>query len=927
VSTKQDSVAIYKVRKTLSELSNIMGRGTELVTLYVPPKKPIHEVIGGLREEYGTASNIKSDTTRTHVQDALTKTMQRLKLYKSTPENGLVIFCGAIPGPGGPGNEVIQLFEIIPPKPVTTYLYRCVAPQTRILLDDGTEETINDLKGCWSQGGVLCFAKDTKSLSRARIADHIETKAGDRKTFRLTSESGRTIIATEDHPFFTPKGWVRLDALRSGDLVCVNPVSDFEPAVGDGSPFTSGTVSTILDEKTLRSLDFPSTNLELTMRRLKARGILPLDSSNPRLPTIARILGHLFSDGSFTHNIEIRNGREYSHFTVDLCVGTEADIAEITNDLTRLGVKAPRAFPVAYEINMDGRRSYLSHTFHMKVRNIAFCTLLRALGAPLGRKVKKGTTIPDWLMNAPHRIQREFLAAYMGGNGETPRMLGSNPASAIRLTFHWIEVMAGQGKKHARDLETLFANFGVRINSIEKTDGYVTKDGLKTCAIEIRFSSSEENFLNICHRIGYRYCGRKATQASFVGEYLRIKSILRERATSKMIHARGMKACGMTTAQISNSLGICSMTTSQWSNAKITQPITRLSHLPSFNSWRELATQNLPAPLLWESITSIEPVPQDRVMDLTIDGKDHNFFANGFLVHNCDDHFHLEILRDMLREEQKIGILAVDATEAGLGIVSGDDWKVVAEFTSGVSGKTRAGGQSARRYERLREMELTDYFNRLAKHCTEIFLDGHSVKGLIVGGPGPTKDDFLKQEYLDYRLQKNILGVIDTGYSGGEGVREIVEKSGKLLENVRVIEEKKMVQNFLKEVNEPNGLAIYGINDIIENMKKSAVQTVIIVDDNGLTYLRATCSKCANVREKIVSRSELVEAKQNFVSTPCPNCSSTEIEIYERDLIEYLADLSLESGAKVEVISGRTEDGMMLKNFGGVGAFLRYRTQ
>ncbi len=121
---KYDSVKLYKLKRILEELSNKSGRGTELVSLYVPPRKPIHEVVSTLREEYGTASNIKSDTTRNHVLDALTRTTQRLKLYNDTPENGLVIFCGALPT-NGVGSEVITLHEVVPPKPLQTFLYRC----------------------------------------------------------------------------------------------------------------------------------------------------------------------------------------------------------------------------------------------------------------------------------------------------------------------------------------------------------------------------------------------------------------------------------------------------------------------------------------------------------------------------------------------------------------------------------------------------------------------------------------------------------------------------------------------------------------------------------------------------------------------------------------------------------------------------------
>ena len=124
---KQDSVKLYKIRKTLEELSQKSGRGTELISLYVPQGKQLHEVITSLREEQGTADNIKSDLTRTHVVDSLSKVLQRLKMYKKTPERGLVMFCGALPPEaGGPlGSEVVTVYEIDPPKDLKTFLYRC----------------------------------------------------------------------------------------------------------------------------------------------------------------------------------------------------------------------------------------------------------------------------------------------------------------------------------------------------------------------------------------------------------------------------------------------------------------------------------------------------------------------------------------------------------------------------------------------------------------------------------------------------------------------------------------------------------------------------------------------------------------------------------------------------------------------------------
>ena len=123
--SKWDSVKRYKLTRMLNKLSSISGHGTELVTVYIPPRRPIFDVIAQLRNEAGTASNIKSDLTRTHVQDALSRTIEHLKLFKEPPDNGLVIFCGAVPTDKGFGNEKIELYSVIPPKPIQINLYRC----------------------------------------------------------------------------------------------------------------------------------------------------------------------------------------------------------------------------------------------------------------------------------------------------------------------------------------------------------------------------------------------------------------------------------------------------------------------------------------------------------------------------------------------------------------------------------------------------------------------------------------------------------------------------------------------------------------------------------------------------------------------------------------------------------------------------------
>lgn len=919
---KADSVRLYKIRKAISELSNKEGRGTELVSLYIPPRKPMHEVIAYLRDEWGTAGNIKSDTTRNHVQDALTKTMQRLKLYKETPENGLVIFSGALPT-NGPGSEVVRLNEIVPPKPISTFLYMCVSPDTRILLEDGTQKTIGALKSCWTNHRVVsCDAREKKLVSSS-IDNYLSIPVGGRKTYCLTVESGRKITATADHPFQTPRGWIRLEQLKPGDFVSVLPLADLDS--GRATHANSSSDRVIVGEESLRSLPFPPKNFRLAIRRLKKRGLLPLTQQNPKLPVIARLLGHIFSDGSLVHTVEGRRSGLYSYFTVDLCIGNKADEEELRADVAKLGYAMPDGREITYSMQVDGR-TYTARTRHLKLRDAAICSLLRALGAPVGGKVKNGARIPLWLTEALPTVQREFLAAYLGGDGTAPIISRRNPSSQMGVRFHRILQKKDEGLKLANDLSQLLANFGVVVNGISCTPSYTRKDGHETVEISVRFKLSEDNVLKVCHGIGFRYCTTKMLKANLVGEYLRIKSYARKEVNEKMIRAVEMRSQGLQIKQIGSLLVVTQRTAEQWTRQMVKNPNVATAGLPTFSEWVKAAKNGLAEPLLWEGVVSIEHVQIADVRDLTVANESHSFFANGFLVHNCDDHFHLEQLRDMLREEKVYGILSIDSTEAGLGILRGDRMDVEDVLTSGVSGKTRKGGQSARRYERLRDMELTYFYHRVAEHATRVFIDNNKVSGMIIGGPGPTKEDFLKTEYLHYQLRKNIIAVLDTSYSGREGVRDLVDKASDILHDVRLVEEKKLVQRFLFEVNKPGGLAVYGLPRIFEAISKASVEMVLVSDDVDTTSIRLTCKNCKTVQERVVPNQKRMQTMQEMISRPCEKCGSTDYETDETDVVDVLEERALQVGAKVEVISSGTEEGNMFKSFGGVGAFLRYRT-
>ncbi|RLI09212.1 peptide chain release factor 1, partial [Candidatus Bathyarchaeota archaeon] len=234
---------------------------------------------------------------------------------------------------------------------------------------------------------------------------------------------------------------------------------------------------------------------------------------------------------------------------------------------------------------------------------------------------------------------------------------------------------------------------------------------------------------------------------------------------------------------------------------------------------------------------------------------------------------------------------------------------------------------SSRRFERLREMHLNEYFTRVGRHMTEIFLNVPNLKGIIVGGPGPTKADFVKGKHIHYELKDKILTVVDTAYTGVEGVKEVVEKSKDFLRHVRFYEERKIVQDFLRHVGHDTGLATYGEREVIQALKNVNVRTLLLSEGVRRARVKLRCRDCSHKETRIVDLDELEAFEEGLGEMRCSSCGNGTYELVEKeDLIEALVKMADEAGADVEMISTLTEEGeMLLKSFGGIAAILKYR--
>jgi len=245
-------------------------------------------------------------------------------------------------------------------------------------------------------------------------------------------------------------------------------------------------------------------------------------------------------------------------------------------------------------------------------------------------------------------------------------------------------------------------------------------------------------------------------------------------------------------------------------------------------------------------------------------------------IYRCDKEFVLDILRDMLEAKEVYGLVVMDRRDANIALLKGKTIIPIVKTHSEVPGKFKAGGQSAQRFHRLIEGAAKEHYKKVADYIKEAFLNLEGLKGIIVGGPGPTKYDLVEGNFITNEVKKKIIAIKDLSYTGEFGLEELLEKSQDVLAQEDVTEEKKIVNRFLEMLATKRNMVAYGEADVINKLKMGVVDILLLSED----------------------------------------LSDEKIEEFEA--------AAKPVGSEIRIISTQTREGAQLRDLGKFAAILRY---
>jgi peptide chain release factor subunit 1 len=290
--------------------------------------------------------------------------------------------------------------------------------------------------------------------------------------------------------------------------------------------------------------------------------------------------------------------------------------------------------------------------------------------------------------------------------------------------------------------------------------------------------------------------------------------------------------------------------------------------------------------------------------------------------YHCDSDFLTEPLEEMLADKGLFGLIVLDRREANVGWLKGKRVEPVKSTTSMVPGKQRKGGQSQARFERLRLEAIDNFYQEVAEMANDLFVEKrHELDGVLVGGPSPTKDEFLDEGYLHHELRDKVLGKFDVAYTDESGLYDLVDAAADVLAEHEVMQDKVEMEEFFEELHDGD-LATYGFEPTRENLVMGSVDRLLISEDireDVVTY------ECPNGHEE----REVIERREETPDHDCSRCSETvpADEGEREDLIDHLMEIAEQRGTETKFISTDFEKGeQLLSAFGGIAGILRYNT-
>jgi len=488
---------------------------------------------------------------------------------------------------------------------------------------NGTRKRIKDVK---VGDKVITFDPETCHTSTTKVISQY-VRNTNKKIYKVSTVSGREIIATGNHKFMTTNGWKTVEDMTTNDkigILCEPKEMSYEVKQ----------VECVLTEEKfeeeLISYGVENVTTDNYKENLRLLGLLPLFNDNKKLSIISRIIGFVLTDGSINvYNLGKKNNRKLypsASFTFE----TELDVNMFEDDVSKLGFGKCNFKRVENEVHGNIMTGFVvQHTGNLPA-------LLISLGVKCGKKTtQERSLLPNFIVSGSDIVKREFISAFQGGDGCRISWIREKTGCSFNInrTFQstdpkYRESLMNQMRQCVQILEY----FGIEVTYLKELDDSSRENRIK---IAYKISRNHENLIRYFDIIGYRYSYNKTINSAKVVEYLKLKNLLISKHTHLMEEIWRRHNLKEVSTSIANSLNVnrnfVYYVVNRYKRGKNTGcPRLKCNEI---SDWFDKLEHK--AYCIFVPISSVVEVDGRQVSDLTVLSENHSFIAgDNFLSSN-----------------------------------------------------------------------------------------------------------------------------------------------------------------------------------------------------------------------------------------------------------------------------------------------------
>lgn len=856
----------YKLKKLVNKLEKIKGRHTELVSVYVPSGQNLDSVKNQIASEAETASNIKSKTVRKNVQTALEKMVAELKKYKKTPENGMVLFSGNVSSEEGKND--FQLWAIHPPEKLNVRLYRC-----------DSEFVLEPLK-------EMLEAKYAYGLL---VLDH--------RNASVALLKGTNIITLQEMSSYV------MGKFKAGGQ-CLLPETLIQKSNGDIIE-----ISKLNKNEKIFGVDFKKKKVVdlwcLEKWCAKKNEIYSITTKSPRL------------------NIETSREHEFLVLAKDGVKKLTAEELKVGDYLItpeKIDIKGKiqllkNPYPVYIKINKAGHKFLKNARMNLKLSQSQLaekmrCNVNQANISAFERnamnfKWKNLKRLCECLeinfdifidkygkyIKIPKVLNKSIsqIVGYLLGDGccekyrisffEEDKFVINKYAEIIESIFEVKTHTKFRRDKNYYEMRVygspivkfIIDNFNIKTCNEKRVPKKILKSDNEIVASFLRGFFDAEGYVS--GRVGLGINNKKlAQEIRFLLLRFGIISSIVSYNNRKNPYSNNMRYTN--TISDKESLKIFKEKIGFENEKKQNKLIKMIENKSDTSHKRQIFTPGDKIRNIVEkhgfntrSFPKVSAFFRDeRKMSKAI-------FKNSILKELENNKKAYEELSELLSYE----ILPVKISNISVSNGRKVDMVDISMQNENFIADGIVVHNSSRRFQREREEQIKRFFKKIGDRSGKCFDEIKNLRGILVGGPGPAKEDFSNGPFLPTKYKNKIITIKDISNTGEHGVKELVVKSEDVLEKEEIIAEKNLVDEFLRNLAKESGLASYGEAEVKKNLKLGAVEKLLLS------------------------------------------------ESLEEEKIEEFSEIAKDFGTEVNIISEETQEGVQLRELGGFAAILRYK--